>query len=323
MKEYLERFPSVTVLVVGDVMLDLYLSGTVERVSPEAPVPILHVEDRRAVLGGAANVAANVKSLGAKVYLAGLVGDDPEGRELASALENTGIATDCLLTSAERPTTVKTRLIAQHHQLARYDTEARHAPGAAQSSELSESIDRVLSECDAVIVSDYAKGVLSRDFTARLITKCNDGFKPVFVDPKGTDFLKYASAAVLTPNEKEAREAAEFAGFTGSDIETSGELLRRHLRLPSLLVTRGEKGMLLFEENAEPYPVEALERNVFDVTGAGDTVISTLALCRAAGADFRTSAFIANIAAGRVVEKLGTAAVDLEELAAELEGLSS
>lgn len=314
MNKLLERFGGVSVLVFGDLMLDQYLSGSADRISPEAPVPILKVSGRRSVLGGAANVAANVRGLGARVSVAGVVGKDPEAAELIQALEAGGINGDGVLVSGNRPTTVKTRLIAQHHQFARFDRESSAPLDDHEFDTLAETLEKALPEADAVIVSDYAKGVVTASICTRLITKAVDSGIPVFVDPKGVNYSKYKHSALLTPNEKEAVEAARFLGFNDGDVAEAGEYLRSALELPALLVTRGEKGMTLFQADGEPANLRAEERRVFDVTGAGDTVIATVAVAFAAGADLVTAAELANTAAGSVVERLGTSAVSLEDL---------
>ncbi|MCO6509248.1 MAG: D-glycero-beta-D-manno-heptose-7-phosphate kinase [Aridibacter famidurans] len=319
MNELLEKFRGIKVLVVGDLMLDTYLSGSVDRISPEAPVPILHVKGSKSVLGGAANVAANVIGLGASANVAGVAGTDREAADLIEALAAAGIGSEGVIVSGARPTTVKTRLIAQHHHFARFDREAVEDLDEDETRELAECLDKLVDEADAVIVSDYAKGVVTSEICMRLITKANDNEIDVFVDPKGVNYQKYRSAALLTPNEREALEAARFLGFEGDTIEYAGEKIRESLELPALIVTRGERGMTIFEEGKTPLGIEAHERKVFDVTGAGDTVIAAVAVARAAGAELFKAAELANLAAGFVVERLGTSAVSLSDLEREME----
>ncbi|QQS41967.1 MAG: D-glycero-beta-D-manno-heptose-7-phosphate kinase [Acidobacteriota bacterium] len=319
MNELLERFKDVKVLVVGDLMLDTYLTGSVDRISPEAPVPILHVAGTKSVLGGAANVAANVRGLGASVNVAGFAGKDREAEDLVEALSTAGIGSGGVVVSASRPTTVKTRLIAQHHQFARFDRETHSPLDEEETRALAGRLDGLLDEADAVIISDYAKGVATPEICMRLITKANEKGVGVYVDPKGTNYEKYKSAALLTPNEREALEASRFLGFDGVAVEEAGEAIRRSLDLPALIVTRGERGITIFEAGKGPETIDAHERKVFDVTGAGDTVIAAIAVASAAGADLFKAAGLANLAAGCVIERLGTSAVSLGDLERELE----
>jgi len=309
MDDIIERFSDVKVLVFGDLMLDLYLSGRVDRVSPEAPVPILKVDGERAVPGGAANVAANVIGLGAKAFVSGIVGTDHFGRDLSASLQTLGADSSGVIVSENRPTTVKTRLIAQHHQLGRFDREVASSLDSAERESLWMALEPLIEECDVVLVSDYGKGVVDEELIVRLITKSNDLERPVIVDPKGLDFSKYRNSTLLTPNEREALESAEFFGHKGRDINSSGRFLLDRFSLKTLLVTLGERGMVLFREDADAVEIAADERNVFDVTGAGDTVISTLAVALAAGASLDAAARMANYAAGVVVEHLGTTAI--------------
>lgn len=318
MKELLDRFKDVRVLVVGDLMLDAYLTGSVERVSPEAPVPILNVNGRRSVLGGAANVAANVSGLGASAVVAGIAGTDSEAAEMLGALKNGGIGSEGVVVSASRPTTVKTRLIAQHHQFARFDREVSTELDENEAAELGRRLEELLGTSDAVVISDYAKGVVTPGICTRLITKANESGIPVFVDPKGANYEKYRRATLLTPNEREALEAAKAIGSDGASVEAAGELLRRSLEIPALIITRGERGITIFEAGKSAETIEAHERTVFDVTGAGDTVVAAVAVASAAGADLRTASELANLAAGCVVERLGTSAVTLNDLRREL-----
>lgn len=318
MKELLEKFKDVRVLVVGDLMLDAYLSGSVDRISPEAPVPILHVNGRRSVLGGAANVAANVRGLGASATAAGVAGTDSEAAEMLEAMNKAGIGSEGVVISDSRPTTVKTRLIAQHHQFARFDREVSVSIVEEESAELVKRLEYLIGSSDAVIISDYAKGVVTPEICTRLITIASEAGVPVFVDPKGANYEKYRKASLLTPNEREALEAAGSMTSENVSVEEAGELLRCGLDVPALIVTRGERGITIFEEGQKPRTIGAHERKVFDVTGAGDTVVAAIAVASAAGADLGTAAELANLAAGCVVERLGTSAVTLEDLRREL-----
>ncbi|REJ78511.1 MAG: D-glycero-beta-D-manno-heptose-7-phosphate kinase [Acidobacteria bacterium] len=318
MKDLLKNISGVRITVVGDLMLDSYISGTAERISPEAPVPILRVSGKRSVLGGAANVAANVRGLGADVRLCGIVGADSEASELTEALERAGIGRKGVISAEGRPTTVKTRLIAQHHQFARFDSETSSRVEGELFERFWEAVGDELGGADAVIVSDYSKGVVTQELCTRLITKARGSGLQVIVDPKGVNYWKYEGSSLLTPNEREALEAAAFLGCLEDSVEEAGEHLRTKLSLPALLVTRGEKGMTIFEDGSSPRTIAALERKVFDVTGAGDTVIAAVAAAQAAGADLSAAAEFANIAAGCVVERLGTSPVSLEDMRREI-----
>ncbi len=323
MKELLSKFKDTKVLVFGDVMLDTYLEGSVDRISPEAPVPVLNVSGRRSVPGGAANVAMNVKGLGGNVILVGAVGSDQEAEELRRVLAEAGIEDSGLVAFDGRPTTVKTRLIAHQQQVARFDREDPSWLQTKESEELWSALEPLLEACDAVIISDYAKGLVVPDACMRLITKMNQLRRPVLVDPKGVDFSKYSASTILTPNEKEAYAAVGHHSPGESDLETIGMYLIDRLELKSLLITRGEKGMAYFEAGEDPETIAAHERKVYDVTGAGDTVIATMGVAAAAGAELRQAAELANLAAGLVVERVGTSPIRIDELFQEVEAAAT
>lgn len=305
------------VLVVGDLMLDRYLWGACERISPEAPVQVVQVQRESESLGGAGNVLANLRSLGARVDAVALVGDDPAAAALARLLEQLGVGNAGLIRDPERPTTIKTRVLAAHHQLLRFDVE-RSAPA---SSELGAGILARASaqlraaSCDVLVLSDYGKGVLSPDVVRGLIAAGSGAGIPVLVDPKGRDYAHYRGATLLTPNR---REAAAATGQTLSDaagVARAGRQLLRELQLKACLITLSEDGMALFEgESEHRLPTQA--REVFDVTGAGDTVIAAIAFALASGLSMLEACQFANRAAGIVVGKLGSATVTLDEIAA-------
>jgi D-beta-D-heptose 7-phosphate kinase/D-beta-D-heptose 1-phosphate adenosyltransferase len=312
------NFDGARVLVVGDVMLDHYISCLVDRISPEAPVPVARVRERWSVPGGAANVARNLARLGAGALLVGLAGDDESGKTLQNLLEGEGIKAG-LIVSKTRPTTRKTRIMAHGQQLLRCDEEASRPLAAEEHRELAQKVRAMLSGCGAVVLSDYGKGVLSaladgENLCSRVITLARGLGVPVLVDPKGVDWARYAGAQCVTPN------SAEFAAVCGQSFDEAGErhvlaaALRERFAFERLLVTRGPKGMALFESDAEPYYIRDVAREVADVSGAGDTVIATLAACVAMGMDWRQSAATANAAAGIVVGKVGTSPVSLVEL---------
>ena len=307
----LDEVRNVRLLVVGDVMLDRYWFGEVSRISPEAPVPVVKVERLEERLGGAANVARNAVALGARTALLSVVGDDEAGRSLSRLLEEGEIDTG-MHVDRDIDTTVKLRVIGRQQQLLRIDFETTPSHEILQAK-LADFEQRVV-QADVVILSDYGKGGLTHIADMIKIARSHD--KPVLVDPKGDEWGKYAGATVITPNRSELREVV---GRWSSEDEllVKAQKLRGELGLEALLVTRSEEGMTLFaDDGIHHQPAQA--REVFDVSGAGDTVIATLAVMLAAGADWAEAIRIANVAAGIVVGKLGTAVVTREELAAAL-----
>ncbi|MBK7416420.1 MAG: D-glycero-beta-D-manno-heptose-7-phosphate kinase [Dechloromonas sp.] len=306
----LDKVTQVRLLVVGDVMLDRYWFGEVNRISPEAPVPVVKVERVEERLGGAANVARNAASLGAVTALLSVVGNDEAGRTLGRLLED-GQIDAALHVDHDIDTIVKLRVIGRQQQLLRIDFET--APSHEILQAKLEDFERRVVDADVVILSDYGKGGLIHIAEMIRIARAHD--KPVLVDPKGDEWGKYAGATVITPNRSELKQVV---GSWKSDDELAAKArkLRGDLGLEALLVTRSEEGMTLFAD--ETYHQPALAREVFDVSGAGDTVIATLAVMIAAGADWAEAIRVANIAAGIVVGKLGTAVVARQELVAAL-----
>lgn len=307
----LEKVRSVRLLVVGDVMLDRYWFGDVSRISPEAPVPVVKVERIEERLGGAANVARNAVALGAQTALLSVVGDDEAGRSLSRLLADGEIDAG-LHVDRDIDTTVKLRVIGRQQQLLRIDFETTPSHEILQAK-FSEFVSRV-EACDVVILSDYGKGGLTH--ISEMIRLARAAGKPVLVDPKGDEWGKYAGATVITPNRSELREVVG-RWSSDADLAAKTQKLREELGLEALLVTRSEEGMTLFT-GSEAHHQPAQAREVFDVSGAGDTVIATLAVMLAAGAGWAEAIRIANVAAGIVVGKLGTAVVTREELAAAM-----
>lgn len=307
----LEKVSQVRLLVVGDVMLDRYWFGEVNRISPEAPVPVVKVERQEERLGGAANVARNAASLGAVTALLSVVGDDDAGRALGRLLEEGQIDAGLHL-DRDIDTIVKLRVIGRQQQLLRIDFETPPSHEILQAK--LADFERRVADADVVILSDYGKGGLTH--IAEMIRIARAAAKPVLVDPKGDEWGKYAGATVITPNRSELREVV---GRWSSEDEliAKSQKLRAELGLEALLVTRSEEGMTLFADG-ETHHQAAKAREVFDVSGAGDTVIATLAVMIAAGADWAEAIRVANVAAGIVVGKLGTAVVTRQELAAAL-----
>ncbi len=308
------RIANARVLVVGDVMLDRYWFGDVERISPEAPVPVVHVTRQEDRLGGAANVAKNAAALGAQVGLLSVVGHDEPGDRVAALLGETGIASH-LHRDDGLPTTIKLRVIGRQQQLVRVDFE--DAPSREVLADKLEQFVELLDRYDVVVLSDYGKGGLTH--IGRMIEAARRSGRRVLVDPKGEDYARYEGASVLTPNRAELREViGRWVGEADLEIRTN-ELVQT-LGLEALLLTRAEEGMTLFERDGDGdpairrYDVPAQAREVFDVTGAGDTVIATLATWLAAGADLREAVDFANRAGGIVVGKFGTSVVTADEL---------
>ncbi|WP_163577096.1 bifunctional D-glycero-beta-D-manno-heptose-7-phosphate kinase/D-glycero-beta-D-manno-heptose 1-phosphate adenylyltransferase HldE [Halomonas faecis] len=314
MKLDLTALEQARVLVVGDVMLDRYWYGGTSRISPEAPVPVVRVEDTEDRPGGAANVALNITALGGQASLAGLVGDDAHADELARRLETSEVNA-YLSRRPGMPTITKLRVMSRNQQLIRLDFE--EGLGVADTGELMERVAEALPAADLVILSDYGKGTLNRIET--LIEMVRAAGKRVLIDPKGSDFTKYRGASVITPNLTEF-EAVVGPCHSDSDLATKGEALRVELELEALLITRSEKGMTLIREGHEPLHLPTRAREVFDVTGAGDTVIGVLGLALAAGHAFPEAMMLSNLAAGLVVAKPGTATLSIAELYTALQG---
>jgi len=313
------RFGGARVLVVGDLMLDRYLAGDVARISPEAPVPVLRLGSERAVAGGAANVASNLLGLGLDVALAGVRGDDADGAALLGLLDAAGMDRGAVLTDGDRPTTSKTRILGNRQQMLRIDAEATAPLSGAVADKLAAAVLARLDDADVLLLSDYAKGVLTGALCQRLIAAAAARGVPVLVDPKGRDFSRYRGATLLTPNR------AELALATGADaadldaLLAWAERLRGELGLVEVVVTLGELGMVLVDATGKTR-VPAVAREVFDVSGAGDTVIATIAAGRAAGLEAVDTAHLANLAAGVVVGHHGTAAISSDALAAAISG---
>ncbi len=310
----LDSFANTRVLVIGDVMLDRYWWGSVSRISPEAPVPVVKMDSMTLAAGGAANVAANVAGLGASPILVGIIGDDVEGGMFPEVLEKVGVPHEHLIKIAGRPTTVKTRIIAHSQQMARIDQETDTNLAANDEETVWSKIELLIKDSQAVVISDYAKGLLSDSLLRRVIDFANIYNIPVLVDPKGKDYTKYRAASMLTPNRREAADACGLEENTQQMVDIAGNRLLTDLELNSVLITQGEDGMTLFRNSGEPFHLNTIAREVYDVTGAGDTVIASLAVAIGSGADLETAASIANTAAGLVVEQVGTTAISLVEL---------
>jgi rfaE bifunctional protein kinase chain/domain len=307
-------FPAVSVLVVGDVMIDQFIVGRVTRISPEAPVPIVRYEREETRIGGAANVANNLVALGARAEVVGLVGDDPEARALGDALGAQRVGAGGLVVDAARPTTRKVRVVTdRHQQVARIDYERDEEAGGEVESRLVAEVRGRAAQAGAIVISDYLKGAVTAGVVAAAVEVGRIRAIPVLVDPKIPHIGYYAGATLVTPNHHEAEVATHRLIRTDEDARAAAQAFRDRARCAGTLITRGEQGMWLLDGSAEG-ALAATAREVADVTGAGDTVIATLALALAAGATSAEAAALANHAAGVVVAKFGPATVSVDEL---------
>ncbi len=313
--ELVELFPKTRVLVVGDFILDEYIWGNVSRISPEAPVPVVNVKRESFLPGGSLNVANNIRTLGGSVFPCGVLGRDIEGRLLVRGMRKLGIDTGGVIIDRARPTTIKTRVIAHSQQVVRVDREKAQPISKVDAKKIIQFVQKKIKETDAVIMEDYGKGVIEPFLLTPLMKLIKKFRKPVLVDPKEKHFPLYQGVTSLTPNRSEAY-GAYGANLNGREVklEEVGRGLLKRLGSKSILVTLGEEGMALFEKNRATFRIPTMAREVYDVSGAGDTVIAVFALGIAAGATLREAAVLANLAAGIVVGKLGTATIEPAEL---------
>jgi len=316
LSEGIDHFSSARIAVLGDIILDEFIWGDVSRISPEAPVPVLDVERETRLLGGAANVVRNMGALGAEAILCGVVGDDAMGREIVSVLTGMGLRSDGIVIEKGRPTSIKTRVVAQNQQIVRYDRETRTHIRAESVRQMLDFASATFAEIDAVVISDYGKGVIAgplmKGLRALLKTSGINSKRVVTVDPKTGNFEHYKGVDVITPNH---HEAGQFCGFKIVDpktLEKAGRQMLDALQCRSVLITQGKDGMTLFEREGEMTHIPTVAKKVFDVTGAGDTVISALSLGLAVGMDLKAAAYVANMAAGIVVGEVGTSAATAE-----------
>ena len=319
LKKFLPAFAGKKVLVLGDLMLDEHIWSRVSRISPEAPVPIADVVKITHVPGGCGNVAANISALGGQPYLVSIIGADSSGEKLLRALERNNVPTNYLIKDANRPTILKSRIIAASQQVVRVDREDRTSISPLVGQKLASRLKELLPKIDAIIISDYGKGVVSREICQLVVNLARKHKKTVAVDPKGTDYSKYRGVTVLTPNLREAAIATNNEIVDDKSLAAAGRALLHQVKNSYILVTRGKDGMTLFNRQGATY-IPAIPREVFDITGAGDTVIATLSLALAAGATMKEAATLANQAGSIVVGKIGTATCSREELEISLEG---
>jgi rfaE bifunctional protein kinase chain/domain len=311
---YISRFKNVRIMVIGDLMVDEYIWGNVSRISPEAPVPVVSVTSESLRLGGAGNVAHNIHSLGGKVWVGGVVGNDEMGRKVIHDLRRMNVGTEGVIVEPERITTVKTRIIAQHQQVVRYDREVVRPIHPENLKQILSLLEERMDELDAVLISDYGKGVVCKPLVDGVRSLALGAGKILAVDPKVKNIPLFEQATIITPNHYEAAEAAGRWIQNEEDLMAVGRILLERLQAKSILITRGEKGMTLFQQNGEVTNIPTMAKEVFDVTGAGDTVISVLTLAMAAGASAQEAAMLSNYAAGIVVGEVGTATLKASEL---------
>jgi len=310
----LKGFATKKILVLGDIMLDHYIWGKVDRISPEAPVPVLDVQKEEYRLGGAANVALNLRALGADVYLCGVIGNDIPGGKIISLMALKNILTESLVIDAKRATTQKTRIGASNQQIVRIDYENRIEISAKLEQQIIKKLDKVISKIDAVIIEDYNKGLLSEtviDYAIGLAKKHN---KLVTVDPKQKNFFQYKEVDVFKPNYSEMQKNLGLVFESEAEFDKHAWLLKAKIKCKYLVITRGEKGLFIFSADNKVHHIPTFAREVYDVSGAGDTVISVLTLALCTGCEIEAAAEIANHAAGVVCGKMGTATATIKEI---------
>ncbi|MFZ5774836.1 MAG: D-glycero-beta-D-manno-heptose-7-phosphate kinase [Thermodesulfobacteriota bacterium] len=313
LRDAVPRFSQANILVIGDIIVDHFIWGTVSRISPEAPVPVVDVTHENLLLGGAANVLNNIYAQGGKATLCGLIGNDAMGDHLLGLLAELASPTAGIVRSDRRPTILKTRIVAQHQQVVRFDREKTGAPSPERLAEITRFLDDHLDEFDAVIISDYNKGMINPALMDHLRARIGKRI-PVIVDPKPQQPERFNSATIITPNHHEASLMAGMPIKNEEDLNTAIRILQEKLDSDAVLITRGEAGMALYEKGKPLYTIPTMAKEVYDVTGAGDTVIATLALGLAIGLPAADAATIANFAAGIVVGKVGTATASTGEL---------
>jgi D-beta-D-heptose 7-phosphate kinase/D-beta-D-heptose 1-phosphate adenosyltransferase len=315
----ISKFNQTHLLVIGDLMIDEYVWGGVDRISPEAPVQVVSVKNQDYALGGSGNVVNNLMTLGARVSVLGVTGPGRDGRRLLDKLDALGADTLGIVQEPGRHTTIKTRIIAEHQQVLRIDRETKKEISPQTFNSIIKTAERIIPDVDVILISDYAKGLISRSMITRLVQIAGKHNKTTIADPKGLDFTKYAGVNLLTPNKKEAALASGMEITDAKSLAAAGQKLLENSGIEKLLITCGKDGMVFFEKDRKPFTMGTKAREVYDVSGAGDTVIAVLGLGIAGGLPFKKAVFLANTAAGIVVGKVGTAAVSQDELLQALE----
>ena len=312
--ELKEKFYGKKVAVIGDMMLDCYFWGSVSRISPEAPVPIVEIDNEFFRFGGAANVALNILKLGGIPVPIGVIGNDNDGEIFKNLLNDSGIQADGIFIDKSRPTTAKSRVIADGQHVVRIDKESKEYISSETSQKLFTFLNRSIDDLDALILQDYNKGVLSYDLIKESIETANNKGKIITVDPKFNNFFSYKNVTVFKPNKKESEDALGVKFKTEEDIIKAGEKLISKINSQYLLLTLGEKGIALFDKENNYWRIPTKARKVADVSGAGDTVISTLTVALSAGADIKTASYLANYAGGLVCEEVGILPIEIDYL---------
>ena len=313
-KNFLENDHQPRIMVVGDLILDEYIWGSVSRISPEAPVPILETKSENLTLGGAANVANNLVALGCEVHLVGAIGNDEKGDKLLSLIESKKISSKGIFRFVYRPTTSKIRVIGHNQQILRIDKEDNRPITEETESKIIKFINKTLPDMDIVICSDYRKGILTEKVFSAIIHRAKNSKKQVIVDPKSSNFEFYQGASIITPNQLEVEKAVPIKIQDKIDLDRAAEYLLNLTHAESILITRGKDGMTLYPSKENPIDIPTQAKEVFDVTGAGDTVVSVLAMALSIGFNYQDSAWLSNVAASIVVGKIGTAVVTLSEI---------
>ena len=316
----LEQFRNKKILVVGDIMLDKYIWGDVSRISPEAPVQVVHVQRETYAPGGASNVASNISALNGKAFMVGIVGNDESNNILLNELKKIGVDTDGILTDNDKPTTQKVRIVGKSQQLLRVDYEKKEHIHKNIEHSIIALLEKQIKNIDAIVISDYAKGVITTEVCTRLVEAAKAHKKIVVVDPKPKHMNLYSNVTLITPNSNEASEMTNIEDGSDETVLEIGNKLLKFLN-SNVLITRGEKGKSLFELNGKIKNIPAKAKEVYSLIGAGDTVAATIALALSCGAELEESAILANIAAGIKVGKIGTASVSIEEIRKGIEEL--
>ena len=314
----LEAMRGARIAVLGDLMLDRYLWGSVNRISPEAPVPVVEIEDESEQFGGAANVANNILGLGATAIPLGVIGNDSSGQRLLELLKNAGCVTDGVFVDPERPTTIKTRVIAHSQHVVRTDRESKRDLSAELQERLFQFAAKIIDTVDALLVEDYNKGMIVQPLLTRVIELARHHGKITTIDPKFNHFFDYRQVSVFKPNRKETEEVLGMKLTSPENVRKAGVELLKRLGCENVLITLGERGMMLFEQSGAAHEIPTRARHVHDVSGAGDTVIGTLTVALASGASIIEAATLANYAAGVVVGEVGAVPIDRDKLVAAI-----
>jgi D-beta-D-heptose 7-phosphate kinase/D-beta-D-heptose 1-phosphate adenosyltransferase len=319
-KKIISGFAKSNILVIGDTILDSFIWGSVNRISPEAPIPVVEVKRESFMPGGAANVVNNIRALGGQVSLISVIGEDFHGQTLKKELKKIGVDIKNCVSEKNRPTTLKTRVIAHNQQMVRVDKEIKEELSSSTIQKIIKATEKNIKKYDAIIIEDYGKGVVCSELLDAVINIALKNNKLILVDPKQNHFSLYKKATLITPNISEASQAANIEIKDKKSLYAVGKKIIKELEITAALITMGEKGMCLFQQKKDPINISTQTQAVYDVAGAGDTVIAVMGLALSAGADMKRAASIANLAAGVVVGKVGVATVNKKELEQKIKG---